>query len=70
MNDALRKKLTAQQEKVKTISDQLLYGIQKEACRAFSERNTERVKQLEMYQLGVKGLRTSIINAIEEEKQK
>jgi len=70
MNDALRKKLTEQQEQVKAISDQLLYGIQIDACRAFNERNTERVKQLEMYQQGVKDLRASIINAIEDEKQK
>lgn len=70
MNDELRAKLTQQQERVKQMADWRLMSIEKDVRRAYEEGNSERVKQLEMYWLGVKDMRLSIIEAIEDEKKK
>lgn len=70
MNDKLRKKLTEQQEYVETLAQANLSGIEKCALQAHEERNAVQLKMLEMYWLGVKDMKTSIIAAIEAEKQK
>lgn len=70
MNDKLRKKLTEQQDRVKELAEWRLIGIDNDARKAHEERDAIRLKMLEMYALGVKDMKVSIINAIEEEKQK
>ncbi len=70
MNNALRKKLTEQQELVKELADHCLMAVDNEARRAHENRDAKRLKELELYCLGVKDLKTGIIMAIENEKQK